>query len=228
MKIQIARFDKPINYSPSYEKEDLQAGESSYLCEGLFCLYRLINKDVQMKFKDLKIGDVFESKNFGEFVIVKIIDSQNVYIRFPSTGYTKLVEMASIRLRSVKDWMKPTFYGIGVRGDELPAQVDGKMVKEYVTWKEMLRRIVDEKSLQQFPTYRDCSVCERWLYYPHFYQDVRKLPGYIDWYNNTKSCKYNLNKDIKVPGSKIYSPNTCMFVTSSENSLDANRHRHNP
>ena len=106
-----------------------------------------------MKFKDLKIGDVFQSKCFGEFVIVKIIDSQNVYIRFPSTGYTKLVEMASIRLRSVKDWMKPTVYGISVKGDELPAQIDGKMVKEYVTWKEMLRRIADEKSLKQFPTY---------------------------------------------------------------------------
>jgi len=180
-----------------------------------------------MKFKALKVGDVFQSKNFGEFVIVKIIDSQSIYFSFPCTGYTRLVEMASIRIGLVKDYMKPTVYGIGVRGGELPAQVDGKMVKEYVTWKEMLRRIADEKSLQQFPTYRDCSVCERWLYYPHFYQDVRKLPGYLDWYYNTKPCKYNFDIDIKIPGSKIYSRNTCMFVTSSENSLDANRRRHN-
>lgn len=179
-----------------------------------------------MKFKDLKIGDVFQSKNFGEFVIVKIIDSQKIYIRFPSTGYTRLVPLGSIKSGMIKDWMKPTVYGIGVRGDELPAQVDGKMVKEYVTWKEMLRRIADEKSLQQFPTYRDCSVCERWLYYPHFYQDIKKLPGYDKWYHNSDYRKYNFDKDIINPSAKIYSPETCMFVTASENSLEVNRRRH--
>ncbi|EMN1411729.1 hypothetical protein ROS59_003788 [Enterobacter cloacae] len=123
--------------------------------------------------------------------------------------------------------MKPTVYDIGIKGDELPAQVKGKMVKEYATWKEMLRRVADEKSLQQFPTYRECSVCERWLYYPNFYHDIKKLPGYDEWYNNTERCKYNLDKDIRIPNAKVYSPETCIFVTATENSLDANRRKHN-
>lgn len=180
-----------------------------------------------IKYSDLKIGDVFESNNSGAYVIIKIINSRNIMIRFIATGYIKTIPVSVIRSGMIKDSFIPTVYGIGVKGDELPSSIDNKLVKEYATWKEMLRRIADEKSLNQFPTYRECSVCERWLYYPNFYHDIKTLPGYQDWIDSGKSRKYNLDKDIKIPGSKIYSPYTCMFVTASENSLDANRRRRN-
>lgn len=32
-----------------------------------------------------------------------------------------------------------------------------------------------------------------------------------------------LDKDIRVPGNKIYSPQTCMFVTKSQSSSDVQR-----
>ncbi|WP_148242235.1 hypothetical protein [Enterobacter asburiae] len=46
--------------------------------------------------------------------------------------------------------MKPTAYGIGIKGNELPSQVKGKMVKEYAIWKEMLRRVADKKAYRNF------------------------------------------------------------------------------
>lgn len=51
-----------------------------------------------------------------DFYVLVIIGSVN--IRFPSIGYTKLVPFGSIKSGTVKDWMKPTVYGIGVRGDK--------------------------------------------------------------------------------------------------------------
>ncbi|QIK14651.1 hypothetical protein G7090_15270 [Leclercia sp. 29361] len=180
-----------------------------------------------MKFKDLNVGDSFESKNYGIFIIEEILNSKNIIICFPDTGYRTTVQAGSIRSRSVKDSLKPTVYGIGVKGYELPSQVNGKMVKEYVCWKEMIRRVADERHLERFPTYRECSVCERWLYYPNFYHDIKSLHGYHDWYNCDKSHQYSLDKDILIPGNRIYSPHACQFVTATENSLDANRRRHN-
>lgn len=177
-----------------------------------------------IKFNDLKIGDVFESKNYGRFKILRIENAVNIKIEFIETGYVKFVPIEAIRLRGIKDPMKPSVYGVGYKGDKLPAQVNGKMIREYVTWKEVLRRCYDEKHLQRFPTYRGCTVCERWHSYENFYEDIKKLEGYSEWINNPR---YQIDKDTIKPLNKVYCPEYCKFVTDTENSLDANRRRHN-
>ncbi|WP_156884933.1 hypothetical protein [Kosakonia cowanii] len=120
--------------------------------------------------------------------------------------------------------MKPTVYGVGIKGDNLSSQIDGQMVREYRTWKEMLRRCYDEKHLERFPTYRGCTVCERWHSYENFYADIKKLEGYSEWLTN---FRYQIDKDIINPSNKVYCPKYCNFVTDTENSLYANRRRHN-
>ncbi|MCS5737505.1 hypothetical protein, partial [Herbiconiux daphne] len=128
----------------------------------------------------------------------------------------------SINSLSVKDSLKPTVYGMGIKGEGQPAQINGKMQRPYVIWKDIIRRCYDEKSLALYPTYRECTVCDRWLNYQNFYEDIKHLHGYSEWVLNDPQHKMQIDKDIIKPGNKIYCPEYCKFVTATENSLDAN------
>ena len=61
--------------------------------------------------------------------------------------------------------------------------------------------------------YQDCSVCPEWRYF----MDFRAWMMMQDWKGK------QLDKDLLVPGNKIYSPDTCIFVTSQLNTLLNNR-----
>lgn len=56
---------------------------------------------------------------------------------------------------------------------------------------------------------RGIIVCEEWK---------NNKQAFIDWcLNNGFDYGLELDKDIKVPGSNVYSPNTCSWVTRKEN-----------
>ena len=77
------------------------------------------------------------------------------------------------------------------------------------TWKNMLKRCYDENVRYKFPTYKDCDVCDEWLYFSNFKR----------WFDENYVKGYQLDKDILVKGNKIYSPNTCCFVPQEINKL---------
>ncbi|WP_146745753.1 hypothetical protein [Enterobacter sp. RIT418] len=55
--------------------------------------------------------------------------------------------------------------------------------------------------------------------------DIQTLEGYESWLDPEN--KFQLDKDIKIPGNKVYGEATCMFVSDTQNSIDANARRHN-
>ncbi|ALY07069.1 hypothetical protein VmeM32_00078 [Vibrio phage vB_VmeM-32] len=76
----------------------------------------------------------------------------------------------------------------------------------------MLGRCYDSKIQEKQPTYIDCSVCDEWHYFQNF------ATWYYDNYpKDGISEKYQLDKDLKVNGNKIYSPETCLFVSHAVN-----------
>ena len=79
--------------------------------------------------------------------------------------------------------------------------------KYYEAWRNMLERCYSKKYLESYPSYIGTSVCSEWLYATAF----KKWMEEQDW--NGK-C---LDKDIIVPGSKLYSPKTCAFVLNATN-----------
>ena len=81
--------------------------------------------------------------------------------------------------------------------------------KYYAAWKRMLERCYSKKSLESYPSYIGTSVCSEWLYATAF----KKWMEQQDWHGK---C---LDKDIIVPGSKLYSPETCAFVLNATNSF---------
>lgn len=112
---------------------------------------------------------------------------------------------------------KPTVCGIGIAGSSRKSvKVDGRYVyiPEYVLWKNLINRCYNENSLKRFERYRGCSVCDRWLHYDNFIEDLPNLKGYGEWISG---LDYELDKDIRVAGNRVYSPDTCMFISSQIN-----------
>jgi hypothetical protein len=83
------------------------------------------------------------------------------------------------------------------------------MCKYYMTWYNMLKRCYSHKCQIKIPTYIGCTVCEEWLRFSNFKAWMETQ----DWEGK---C---LDKDILIQGNKIYSPNTCIFVTEAINKL---------
>ena len=117
--------------------------------------------------------------------------------------------------------MKKNKYG-GV--NDLPKEFTktelGKKV--YSLWYGMLKRCYDTKQQkrQRGASYIDVSVCDRWFSALNFYKDIQKLDGYEKWSNTNLMC---LDKDIKAQNDvKIYSPQTCTFITRTESIKEKN------
>ena len=117
--------------------------------------------------------------------------------------------------------MSKLIYGVGVNDlgyrvhvKEEVTKDGGKRVQEhvfvckyYAAWKNMLKRCYSKKFLESNPSYIGTSVCSEWLSATAFKKWMEKQ----DW---SGKC---LDKDIVVPGSKLYSPETCAFVLTATN-----------
>ena len=65
--------------------------------------------------------------------------------------------------------MNKLLYGVGFNDKTRPAKVDGKNVKEYKLWQDMLTRCFSEKYQTRYPTYKGCNVSDNFLNYRYFY-----------------------------------------------------------
>ena len=162
------------------------------------------------------VGKVFSTKNFGDLVVTKYINSRTVHVKFIDTGYETVTELKHIRTGQVRDRWKPSVFGVGVIG-ELPISHGGKHDKEYVFWKGILERCYDEKYHSKQPTYKDCCVSEDFKYYPYFKEWCNKQDGFTSQDENGNY--FQLDKDILVKGNKVYSEDTCIFIPSNINSM---------
>ena len=104
--------------------------------------------------------------------------------------------------------------GVGVNDADYvvqPRDADGRAVwcPYYEVWSSMLKRAYSAKYREHRPTYIGVTVCEEW----HSFMAFRAWMMTQDWEGK------QLDKDIVVPGNKVYSPATCVFVSSQINSL---------
>jgi len=103
-------------------------------------------------------------------------------------------------------------YGAGVNDWVGAVKVDGKVIKEYQLWRDMLKRCFDEKYKQKYPTYEGVTCSKDWLSMTTFIEDVSQMRGFgFDG--------WALDKDILQKGSKLYSKDTCCFVPHEVNNL---------
>ena len=105
--------------------------------------------------------------------------------------------------------------GFGFNDKSRPVNVDGKIVKEYALWQDMLKRCFSEKYQTRCPTYKGCNVSDNFLNYSYFYDWCQEQIGFgkVD----EKGRGWCLDKDLLFVGNKTYSETACVFVPQEIN-----------
>ena len=105
--------------------------------------------------------------------------------------------------------------GVGFNDKTKPTCVDGKKVKEYDLWHDMLKRCFSEKYQTHKPTYKGCNVSDNFLNYSYFYDWCQGQIGFGKVDENGR-C-WQLDKDLLFIGNKTYSETACVFVPQEIN-----------
>lgn len=99
---------------------------------------------------------------------------------------------------------------------ETTGYVEGKQKRKviwtcpfYIVWKGMLERCYSKKFQEKNPTYKGCTVCEEWLLFSNFKA----------WMEKQDFAGKHIDKDLLFQGNKVYSPETCVFITHAVNTF---------
>ena len=153
-------------------------------------------------------GDIFSSNMCGDFKIIDCSKLAKVLIRFVDTGTEIITRQCHILSGGVKDKMYPSLCGVGFIGYGFYTTKH----KSYSQWSNMIRRCYsDEYHTKKGPAYRSCETCEEW-------QEFQKFAAWFDENYPVDGFEYDLDKDKLVKGNKLYSPETCVFLSHEENS----------
>ena len=120
----------------------------------------------------------------------------------------------------IKNPYDKTMFGIGMLGVGAfkTRENDKLMTREYKTWNNMLIRCYDKKEKEKHESYYDiCTVCDEWFNFQNFAR------WYIDNFYEVGTERMHLDKDILIPGNKLYSPENCLIVPQRINMLFVNR-----
>nr|DAG70217.1 MAG TPA: hypothetical protein [Caudoviricetes sp.] len=101
-----------------------------------------------------------------------------------------------------------TFSGVGYVGEKYSPK---DYPEFYSKWYGLLDRVYGRQDINKYyASYKGCTICNRWLNFSNFVDDMLNM-----WYECDDDL--NIDKDIKIKGNKIYSPETCLLVPAKIN-----------
>lgn len=161
-----------------------------------------------------------EEKYNNQGCLMKIVErnkANDIVVEFQDKYKTRVHSIyGNFKSGSIKNPYYPSVYGVGVIGTKYPRSANCKNIKEYETWRHILRRCYDSELKGRQPTYNNVSCCEEWLCYENFYEWLHAQPNFDKWY---KGKRWAVDKDIFVKRNKIYSPENCCLVPQNVNCL---------
>jgi hypothetical protein len=162
--------------------------------------------------KDI-IGNVYLSNSSGAFVVIRKCERPNyLVIKFLETKAEVSARKSAIIKGQVRDPMLPALFGVGYIGiGRFNSKTTHNGIKIYSRWQCMIDRCYASSRNKNNSTYSYVLVCKEWHNFQYFAQ----------WFVENYPCDgllYELDKDKLAVGNKIYSPDTCVFVTHKENS----------
>lgn len=160
-------------------------------------------------FKDERIGAVNRNKNGALMKVISYIDTDDIIVQFES-GYTVRTRWIYFRKGEVRNVYDRTVHGVGYIGEGpyLLTDSTGEDTPQYTRWRGILLRCYNPN---KYPTYEGCTVCKEW----HNFQNFAKW--YDDNHYEVPGVRMEIDKDILVPGNRVYSPDTCVFAPSDIN-----------
>lgn len=163
---------------------------------------------------------LFETNKNNDGCLMKIIEYNNstdMVVEFQDKYKAKIhTRYTLFKKGAIRNPYHTSVYNIGIIGNKYPIRIDGKIIKEYQTWHDMLQRCFTKT----YHTYEDVTCCDEWLLYENFYEWLHSQDNFNKWLNGNR---WALDKDILVKGNKIYSPDTCCLVPQNINVLFVKR-----
>jgi hypothetical protein len=152
------------------------------------------------------VGDRVKNRLGDYMVIESYVDRFNIKVRFEKTGYTRMTSSSHLSSGHVRDHMLPSVCGVGILGG---SYCSGGKPKSYKVWHSMICRCYDEGN-SYYHRYGGVgvSVCDDWLFFPNF----------KSWFDDNYIDGMQIDKDLS--GSKVYSPETCVFISRTENTKE--------
>lgn len=156
-------------------------------------------------------GRIFSSNNYGDFKVLNYLGNYRYTIQFIKTNSITEVSANCIIEGEVKDKFYPSICGIGCIGEKYKR--DNPL---YSRWNNMVSRCYNKDS-PDYPNYgaKGIKVCDRWHNFTNYVEDVILLEGYNE--DLVKTGKLQLDKDVINREALIYSPETCKWLTKSDN-----------
>lgn len=148
--------------------------------------------------------------NVGLHLKANRLKGKTWLVTFTDTGSTRKANIDNIKKGKVKDLYYPSRYGIGYDGEFIRVPYWRK-AKDL--WSNMLKRCYFEKDSKGY--FGRCTVAPRWHCFANFLEDMKTLPNFDKWLENT--TPYELDKDSIVPNNSVYSKDTCMFLDRHTN-----------
>ncbi|CAM0081235.1 HNH endonuclease [Vibrio phage D51] len=169
-----------------------------------------------------KPGFKVESNNSGIGTVLgrSPTNAGRFIIKFDTTGTVKEFDRVALGNGAFYDPFAPTVCGIGFLGEGSYSRASHK--KEYTLWSSMIDRCYSGRDSRKH--YSDCSASKEWHNFQIFCKEVVDLPNYKLW-KFTKH--YELDKDILNRDARVYSKDTCQFVTVKENREEKTGMRYN-
>lgn len=171
-----------------------------------------------------RIGMTFVSNEGCKFFVKEYNNNKDVIVKFCDEHGAELhTSWQCCQKGNVKNPYFTSIYGVACLGEgDFVTNVNGKPIREYSLWKHMLERCYSGN----YPTYANVTVCDRWLCFANFLEDLPLIENYELWLENPNQ-RIALDKDLKQVGveNKVYSLDTVKFVTQSENAKEAMERR---
>lgn len=86
----------------------------------------------------------------------------------------------------------------------------------WTVWRAMLDRCYNPNRSRHSPAYDGCMMCEDW----HDFQN------FAEWFYANVKEGFQIDKDIKVKGNKLYCPEMCVVVPPHVNTLLLDQHKY--
>lgn len=179
------------------------------------------------KYRRKYIGMKFKTSDSLGGYEVEIIDGGDragyVYVKFTKpVEFIKEIRIYQLKRGEVKNPYHPSIHGWASFGENpaIPSRTNGKMSSCYGRYVCMVSRCYNPKD----SAYNDyggagITISEEW----------RTYSAYSHWYKDNYIEGYHLDKDVlqnSIPkNEKIYSPETCCFISNIENIIEANIRR---
>lgn len=163
----------------------------------------------------IKVGNVFETNNFGNVIVVSAENSRNIIVEFINTGTRVLADLSNLRGGRLKDPSIPSLIrGWGVLDIDYSRYTNEDNICPLVTdWVSMIDRCYNPVTKSKIPSYDNVKVCDEWKYFSNFRKWVLDVQGNYNW----MLCE--LDKDLLMLNNKIYSPETAAYVSEMTNSF---------